>query len=74
MPRLAEIPASHLTFSQAATFVGVSPSAVWQRADSGALVAVDVFGTKMLAVADLRRWKRERLKVARANLAQRIPR
>jgi hypothetical protein len=47
---------------------------VWQRADSGALVAVDVFGTKMLAVADLRRWKRERLKVARANLAQRIPR
>ncbi len=53
---------SHLTVMQTARFVGISHSAVSQRVTSGSLPFVEVCGINMIAVDDVRRLWRERLR------------
>lgn len=59
------IPVSHLTYSQAGRFVGVSDNAVRDRVDHGHMRAVDVLGVTMVSADDCRRWLRERRKANR---------
>jgi hypothetical protein len=64
MERRQRIPASHVTMSQAARFVGVSQPRAWKRfRASGA--AVEVLGVWMVPVEECRRWLRERLRAGR---------
>lgn len=56
---------SHLTYTQAGRYVGVSTSAVTQRVQAGKLPSLDVFGVQMVTTDDCRRWMRERRQAER---------
>lgn len=70
MPRKQTKNVSHLTYTQAGRFVGVSQAAVSLRATRtpNLLPTVEVFGVNMVSSNDCRRWMRERRRAERARL------
>ncbi len=67
-PRL---PVSHLTVAQAARYLKCEHNAVLQRVARGTLPAIELFGTRMIAAADLYGCYRQR--VERGQIPHRTP-
>lgn len=59
--RLPVTPVSHLTYTQAGRYIGVSQAAVTQRAQRfpEKLPTTQVLGVNMVSVKDCQRWIRE---------------